>query len=149
MTAVEANLAVLAIPADLAEIRRASAWLETAGRECKVPAEHILRLDLCLNEALANVIGYGGLDALSSPIRLSLSAQGGIDSGVATLTVTDAGVPFDPLAYQPKPMPMSLDEVEPGGLGILMMRDAADVVAYRYSEGCNQLTFEVRWPSVA
>lgn len=146
MTAFTADsVAELSISADASEIRRASAWLETAGLEHSIPAELINRLDLCLNEALANIIAHGSPAARSSPVRLYFHAQRAPDSNQAAVTVSDSGVAFDPLAFKPKPVPQTLSEAEPGGLGLVMMQGFADYISYRYCEGRNQLTFGMFW----
>ncbi len=139
------TVAELSIGARSDEVRRASIWLETACLERRVPADRIGRLDACLNEVLANVIAHGGPTALSHPICLRLEVRHGQDSGDATLTVSDAGAAFDPLAVAPKPAPKALAEAEPGGLGLLMIRSFADTVGYRHGEGRNQLSLGVHW----
>jgi anti-sigma regulatory factor (Ser/Thr protein kinase) len=143
------SVSELAIPADLGEVLHASRWLEQVGKARGLPAEQIQRLDLCLNEVLANIIGHGGLELQSPPVQLLLDVRRSAYSNKAVLTVTDTGIPFDPLAYQQKPRPQTLAEAEPGGLGIMMMRDAADAIRYRYSEGRNCLSFEVGWSAGA
>jgi serine/threonine-protein kinase RsbW len=137
------SVAELSISANGAELQRASAWLEATGREHSVPAEQIRRLDQCLNEALANIIAHGGPTAESSPVHLVLHMQR--RPSAAELTISDAGVAFDPLAFQPKSRPQTLSEVEPGGLGLMMMRDFSDSMSYCYKEGRNRLTFTVSW----
>ncbi len=139
-------IAELSIPADSGEVRRASAWLEMACLERSVPPDEIGRLDLCLNEALANVISHGGAPAQLFPIRLHLDVHRNQISSEAIVTISDSGTPFNPLAVRPKPAPKSLAEAEPGGLGILMIRKLSDNQSYRYSNGSNQLIFSVRWP---
>jgi serine/threonine-protein kinase RsbW len=57
--------------------------------------------------------------------------------------------PIDPLAYQAGPRPRTLEEIEPGGLGLIMMKEAADEVDYERIEGRNHLTFRVRWDEAA
>lgn len=135
----------LSIRAHTGEVRLASAWLEKASIERGVPADQINRLDLCLNEALANVMAYGGATALSYPICLHLDVRRDQTTNAASVTVSDAGVAFDPLSAPLKPRPKALAEAEPGGLGLSMIRSIADNLSYRYSDGRNQLTFGVRW----
>jgi serine/threonine-protein kinase RsbW len=136
----------LLVSPDASEVRQASAWLEKTGRECAVPEEQIGRLDLCLNEALANIIAHGGPDARSSPVRIVFRVHCREHGREAMLTVSDAGIPFNPLAFQPRSKPKTLSEAEPGGLGIMMMHEFSDSLGYRHSEGHNQTTFSVRWP---
>ena len=45
----------MTIRADLSDARRASEWLESTALAESVPMDRIVRLDHCLDEALANV----------------------------------------------------------------------------------------------
>ena len=141
--------AELSIRADAVEVRRASLWLEAAALQQRVPAEQIARLDLCLNEALANILAHGGPSARLSEVQLHFLVHQESADHEAAVTVSDAGIAFDPLAYQPGPRADSLEEIEPGGLGLIMMREAADDLGYLRSEGRNLLTFTVRWSKAA
>jgi sigma-B regulation protein RsbU (phosphoserine phosphatase) len=142
-----AEVCSFAIRADPLEFRRASAWLEEYCGQQAVPAEQLARLDLCLNEALANVLKHGGAGALGSDIHLGLglSASGGVCT--ARLEVTDAGVPFNPLEHAVRPPPASLEDAQPGGLGIAMLRIHADQLDYEHRAGFNRLGISVSWPS--
>jgi len=140
------NLAAeLSIRADARELRRASAWLKRTCLEHSVPLEEISRIELCLNEALANIITHNGTNALLLPISLHLDICTNQIPKAVTLIVSDSGAAFDPLAVPLKPRPKTLAEAEPGGLGLLMIQNLADNVSYQYSDGRNQLTFSVYW----
>lgn len=135
----------LTIRAEAMEVRRASLWLERLGREQAVPPEQSARLDLCLNEALGNILFHGGPRALAEPVVLQWQVRRQAGCCEAAVTVSDAGVKFDLLAAAPKVLPQSLDEAQPGGLGLLMLRQFTDELHYGYREGRNHLTFSVRW----
>lgn len=141
----EAALAELSIAAHSGEIRRASAWLEKAGLGNGVPADQIHRLDLCLNEVLANIITHDGDTALTFPICLHLEVHQDQGRREAQLTVSDAGEAFNPLAQSPQPQAKTLAEAEPGGLGLRMIHSFADKHSYCFSEGRNRLSFSVCW----
>lgn len=138
-------VAELEIRARPAEIRRACAWLERAALERGVPAEQVGRLAICLDEALANVVFHGGPGALDAPVRLRLEVK----DAAAAVTVADAGQAFDPLGIAPRARPASLEEAEPGGLGVVMIRSFSDELSYRYHGGRNCLSFGVRWAAAA
>ena len=138
----------LAIRAEVGEVAKAAAWLAQLGAAAKIPPEPLSRLDHCLDEALANVIMHGGPGARRTPLELQLELSATADERAAALTLSDGGLPFDPLGVKPKARPTSLDEAEPGGLGLLMMRSNADRLSYRYREERNQLTLVVCWPEV-
>jgi anti-sigma regulatory factor (Ser/Thr protein kinase) len=133
----------LEIRADVRDVRGASAWLERSGIASDVPRDQLLRLDLCLNEALANIIEHGGPTARASPVGLAFISQ----ADKAVLTVTDSGVAFNSVESSPKVIPQSLAAAEPGGLGLGLMSSFADEVAYQYHDNRNCLTFIIRWSS--
>lgn len=139
------SAAELSIRPESGEVRRAALWLQATGSELGVPAAEIGRLDHCLDEALANILSHGGPGARSAPIVLRLDVRRDADTCHAAVTVSDAGLAFDPLAYQPKPRPTTLADTEPGGLGLLLMRSFADKLSYRCGDGRNHLTFAVCW----
>ncbi len=135
----------LTIGADGAEVRRASEWLDTICRQCDVPQALVGRLVICLNEVLANVISHGGRTALSAPIRLLLEVRLDQEGSKASVTVSDAGLAFDPLSVPKKEPLKTLAEATPGGLGLVMIRRCADWLDYRHEDGRNHLTFGARW----
>ena len=132
-------------PHDAGELWRASEWLKEQGAHQAVPPVQLDRLDLFLNEALANVLDHGGPGALASPIDLSIRFSQQPACNEATVTITDGGSPFNPLKHAPAPAPRSLDDAVPGGLGIRMIRSLADDMHYAYKDSQNHLVFTIRW----
>lgn len=141
----DATSAGLCVAANSEEFRRATEWLEALGHAHLVPEDKIYGLSLCLNEALANVLSYGGLDPADGTIELSFKAVSQPGDCIVTLTISDQGLAFDPLRHVPKPLPTSLDDATPGGGGIVLMRAFADALHYTHSAGRNQLSFTMRW----
>ncbi len=144
MAAIPASVE-LAIRAAAEDVRPASHWLAQSCEARGVPASQILRLDLCLNEALANVISHGGEQAMASPVRLRLHVGGDAAMHQASVTVYDSGPAFDATSVHPGELPATLDEAEPGGLGLRMIRNLSDSLSYWHDKGHNELTFGVRW----
>jgi serine/threonine-protein kinase RsbW len=122
------------------ELRRAAAWLQAEADARGIPAADTARLDMCLHEALANVIDHGGL-AADSAVQLLLDVQ----AGGATLTVVDGGHPFDPTKADARPRPTTLEDTLPGGLGVVMIRSHSDALSYEHRDGCNRLGMTVHW----
>lgn len=143
---VSARADELAITATVAEVRRASDWLEAACRQHQLPQKMADRLVLVLNEVLENVIVYGGAAVLSAPVGLRFEVGSDAEGGKAGVTVSDAGIAFNPLTVAGKVLPEKLDEATPGGLGLVMIRRLSDWLDYRHADGRNHLTFGVRWP---
>jgi anti-sigma regulatory factor (Ser/Thr protein kinase) len=142
---LETPAAKLEIRADAADVRLASLWLQQQGAARVIPPGQIFRLDICLNEALANVIEHGGPDAALAPVRLCLGADVDGGGGHATMMISDAGRAFNPLTVTPEALPGSLAQASPGGLGLGLMHSFADEVAYDHRQGRNCLQFVVHW----
>lgn len=117
---------------------RLAAWLDVRLPALAVsqPVEFAVRL--CLEEAVQNVVMHGGPGATTIKIWLD-RLEGGLEA-----VVEDDGPEFDPLSQRSRPPPASLQEAEPGGLGIAMMREFASALRFCRGGGVNRLAFEFR-----
>lgn len=136
---------MLSLNANYSEIRNASNWLAKTSSSFSVPVAELNRLDICLNEALANIIEHGGDEVHLSPIEMKIELIHESTSSTMTVTLSDKGKPFNPLTYQVKNKAMSLEDAEPGGLGLTMMKEFVDELNYAYNNESNHLSFSVRW----
>ncbi len=91
------------------------------------------RLDLVLKELLINVGSYaypeGGGD---------LEVDCVLEADQFCLVLRDWGVAFDPLATDAPDLDAGLDDREPGGQGIFLVRELADHCAYRRVGDANE-----------
>jgi len=135
----------LEIDPDPQEFRRASSWLRAGGASLGVPDEQIDRLELCLNELLANLVEHGGEAVASHTIQLELGVSP-VPSGFGVqLVVCDRGEPFDSGQADLRPLPGSLNQASPGGLGLLLVKTFCDELHYRVLEGRNELRITMHW----
>ena len=135
----------LEIDPDPHQFRRASGWLRAGGSSLGVPEEQIDRLELCLNEVLANLIEHGGDAVASHPIQLELRASAMPSGFDWQLVVSDRGEPFDPGQVSLRPLPGNLEQARPGGLGLRLVKAFSDGMVYRVLEGRNELTITMHW----
>jgi anti-sigma regulatory factor (Ser/Thr protein kinase) len=126
-------------------IRTGSQWLTENCQQHGVPIETAGKLELCLNEVLANLIDHAGAGPSSPPVELSLALTDCGDRALATLTICDAGAAFDPLSFSRGPLPRSLQEAEPGGLGLLLVRRFMEERSYERAGDRNVLKLGVYW----
>ena len=140
------SLAELTIAASEQHFRQASLWLAETGAVVGVPEPELQRLDLCLNEALANITSHGHAQAESIHLSLNTARDGQVCE--ASVTVSDVGVAFDASNAAQRKRPLSLGEAEAGGLGLVMLRSFSDRLSYRRCAGENHLSFTVRWSLV-
>ncbi len=139
------RIADLSIDADGSSTRLASQWLAKLASDFEVPVAELDRLDLCLNEVLANIISHGSGSVAKPLVHVVLQVEHDDGSSVATVTVSDAGPAFDITLAGDHCRPASLADAQPGGLGLLMIRSFSDDLRYRHGDGQNHLSFAVRW----
>jgi len=138
-------MADLTIEADGSNARVASVWLTRLASEFDVPVAQVERLDICLNEILANIISHGESSVARPLVHIVLQIEHGSVGHQATVTVADSGAAFNAILAQPSPRASSLAEAEPGGLGLMMIRSFSDYQSYRYGDGRNNLSVGVKW----
>lgn len=104
-----------------------------------MPADDALqfKIRLSIEETVENVVRYAYEDSVGwMEVGTDLDAAGLILS----ITLKDAGKPFNPLEKPDPDITLSADEREIGGLGIFLCKQLMDDVTYRYEDGCNILT---------
>lgn len=128
------------MPAERRELERAADWIAELGAEAQLPAWLIFRLELCLGEALTNIVDHGFDAGKSGEIAVRFRA----DSEGLELVVDDDGRPFDPLSLPARRSPQRLEDAEPGGLGVPLIRRFTDSCRYERRADRNQLTLSWR-----
>lgn len=108
-----------------------AAWCAAAG----VPAAVATRFQIAFDELLTNAISHGAPDASNEPLVVHLRA----DARRLEAEIIDAGPPFDPLAQAAPDTTLALDDRDPGGLGLLLVRELIDEVHWHHADGCNHL----------
>lgn len=99
------------------------------------------RLELAVEEALVNVCNYAyAAQTLTGTVRCQVVIQ---NDGLR-VDIVDEGPPFDPLAQADPDTTLDLDQREPGGLGILLIKNLVSEVSYRRAADQNVLTIQMR-----
>lgn len=107
--------------------------LEKAG--CSPKAQ--MQIDIAIDELFSNIAHYA-YAPLKGPatVRFDLDKE----TGVASVTFLDRGVPYNPLRHQDPDVTLSAENRAIGGLGIFMVRKSMDEICYEYRDGFNMLT---------
>jgi serine/threonine-protein kinase RsbW len=124
----------LELRSDLCELKRLAEWVKAW---TELSADTSFAIQLCLEEAVANIIMYGGVTTEDRPkIAIELKRNG--ETLVAR--IEDTGSQFDPTQFAPQPLAKSLEEAKVDGIGIRLMRSFASDMQYERRDGRNRLT---------
>lgn len=119
-----------------AEIAPASGAAELWLKRFQPSPESLFFVLLTIEELVTNCIKYGYDDSSEHTIVVELS----VADHVLTVTVTDDGHPFDPLSVPPPNLSLDIQDRPIGGLGIFLLRELADQIAYERRDNKNRLT---------
>jgi anti-sigma regulatory factor (Ser/Thr protein kinase) len=93
-------------------------------------------VQLCLEEAVANIIMYGA----TRDDRLEIAVELERNGGTLVARIEDNGRQFDPTRAPPPAVAASLEQAKVGDLGIHLMRSFASGMDYERRDGRNRLT---------
>jgi len=133
MSSLEARRLVLRN--DVAELQRLAGWLERLAQQ-GMSSDVSFAVQLCLEEAVANIIMYGAARGDRLEIAVELERNG----GTLVARIEDNGRRFDPTRAPPPAVATSLEQAKVGDLGIHLMRSFASGMDYERRNGRNRLT---------
>lgn len=132
----------LTLANDLTEIARLADRVEAFCDEAGVPDGARLQVTLVLDELVTNAITYGYPDGSRREDAVNVILEH--DGQQLLMTVTDTGIPFDPLTAPEPDIDAALDDRPIGGLGIHFLRSFMTGVDYVRDGGRNCLRFARR-----
>ena len=130
----------LYLPAELERLPELLEPIRQAAESVGLAEAQVGRLELAVEEALVNVCHYAYADQTEpGPVhcRIAVQPQG------LLVEIADEGAPFDPLARPDPDTTLELEQREPGGLGIFLIKQLVSEVSYRRDEGQNVLAIRV------
>ena len=130
----------LQIKNDLGEIGRMSQEIASWCKMQSLPEEIEYEIDLVLDELVSNVIRHGLKDDKAHIIEVNLRC----DQHDLILEVEDDGMAFNPLDSPTPDINKPIEERRIGGLGIHLVRQIMDTLAYERREGKNYMFMKKR-----
>ena len=133
----------LVVKNDLAEIPRLAEIISKFCSRHGLSPDVEFDLNLSLDEVVVNVIRHGYRDHGPHEIGVSFTLEGGL----LTVSDEDDGTPFNPLEAPPPNLNVPIEERQPGGLGIHLVKNLMDELQYQRRCGRNVLTMKKNlWP---
>jgi serine/threonine-protein kinase RsbW len=129
---------LLELDSQLSELMRAQAWIEQLADFHGLGDETRFAVQLCMEEALANVVLHGYQSEPGHPVVI----RSWVSDGTLYFSVEDKAPPFAPSAPVPSNGAVSanLESITPGGNGIRLLHRFAGSLAYERMSDGNRLT---------
>jgi serine/threonine-protein kinase RsbW len=127
---------------DPGELERLGEWTEALSLTLGLAPDVAFAADLCLQEAVGNVIEHAFADGAPHEIGVSAVRVG----RRLIVEIEDDGRPFDPLTAPPPAPAAHLEDVRIGGLGVHLIRRFASGMRYTREGGRNRLTLTIGPP---
>jgi len=131
----------------LEDLALVSPWIEMLGIRHALPEQTQFSINLCLEEALSNVIRHGHGHDPSHAITVDFENNG---KGQLALIVEDHAEPFDPVvasAAKRDTASYTDDDLQPGGQGLRLLRSFSNALAYEKLQDGNRLTIGFALPA--
>ena len=128
-------ITVLLLRNRFSEIQRLAAAVKDLGNEHGLPDTLVGDIRLALEEVVTNIIMHGYDDHGEHEIELRFA----VSADRVAVTVLDTGRAFNPLDHPEPETDAEFDELEIGGIGIMLIRRLMDHVEYTRDGGRNIL----------
>ncbi len=109
-----------------------------------VAADDRARVMIILDEVASNIIKNAWVDGLEHCFTIELEVHEAALGLDLRLRTTDDGHAFDPTKAAPPNLDLSLEDRQPGGLGLFMVKEMSDAMHYARTGGLNCLTVAKR-----
>ena len=119
----------------LDEIQRVDTAVEEFAEQVGLPFDVCFQIRLSIEELFTNIVNYGYEDSDVHEVQITVEA---LDKRVEIGIIDDAKE-FNPLTRAEKEQPDSLEDMDIGGQGIVLIKAYMDEIDYEYADGKNKL----------
>lgn len=98
------------------------------------------KLNVVVDELVTNIVNYAYPNGENDYLDVEIMH----DKELLTIRFRDGGVPFNPLEKAPPDITLPMNQRPIGGLGILLVVQKVDAIAYEYINGENVLTISFK-----
>jgi anti-sigma regulatory factor (Ser/Thr protein kinase) len=123
--------AVLTLPVTMDRLNEITDFVESTLLEEGVDESDLYPIHLAVDEVCTNIFSYSKARVVTVMIETTPTDL--------MVTISDDGFPFNPLTVPTPDLTAGIDEREPGGLGIHLVRNFLDEISYDYQNGKNIL----------
>ncbi|HEY8138377.1 MAG TPA: ATP-binding protein [Methylocystis sp.] len=134
----------------IADVTAASAWVERIAASLKLPGKLTFAMQVCLEELMSNIARHGKVHSISTAVPTETDADSPLSISIdidlladrVVMTIEDNGRPFDVEKAPAKVVDRPLEQVQPGGLGINLIKSFSHNIEYRRTDAGNRVTVD-------
>jgi anti-sigma regulatory factor (Ser/Thr protein kinase) len=134
----------------IADVMAASAWVERIAASLKLPGKLTFAMQVCVEELMSNIARHGKGHSFPTTFPtetdadnpLSISIDIDVLADRIAMTIEDNGRPFDVEKAPAKVVDRPLEQVQPGGLGINLIKSFSHNIEYRRTDAGNRVTVD-------
>lgn len=135
----------LEVAADMSHFDRIRDFIEEELTREDCPADEMILFLIAVEEIYSNIAFYAYPEGEGNA---EVDWEFDPESRTAVIRFSDKGKPYNPLKKRDPDVTLSAADRPIGGLGIYMVKNSMDHVAYEYADGKNILTLEKNFGGV-
>jgi sigma-B regulation protein RsbU (phosphoserine phosphatase) len=146
----------ITLKASIAELDALTAFIDAGLDAGGCPERLRGQIELAAEEVFVNIVDYAynkdcnadqgdGAAQICGEVTVDWSLQPAPEKMTMTLIFRDRGRAFNPLEYNGPNTSLPLEEREPGGLGLLIVKKTTDTIQYSREGEVNRLEFSKSW----
>ena len=130
----------ITLPNDINTVPQLPQFIDEVAEDAGLDASQTTSLNLAIEEAVANVMEYAYPEGTMGTVNIVAT----VADGALSFVISDSGKSFDPTAKAEVDTTLSAEERPIGGLGIHLVRQIMDDIAYERKDNKNILTLRFR-----
>jgi serine/threonine-protein kinase RsbW len=142
---MDSSFARLTLPARIDSVPAFSEFVRLGAEAAGLGPPEMDWLDLVLEEILVNIARYAYQPG-TGDMQVGYAVE---QPGKLLVEISDGGIAFNPLASDPPVLGGGLADRPIGGLGVFLVKNIADSLAYRREQDRNTVSFSFPGPDRA
>lgn len=132
----------LCVSAEISELANVHEFIhgELSSRLCPIRVQR--QIAVAVEEIFTNICDYA-YDGDGGKVLVKYAYN--TNPSRVVISLSDSGIPYNPLEAPDMPKPKGIDDVSVNGLGIVLAKHSVDEMRYERTDGRNVLTLSMHW----